>query len=180
MSERTGWAVRWATAGAAVLFGATALLAQGGGVLDKLTLDDGLLSWDGVRLGMTIPQIERRVGATVAIQKSKEAGCPVWIAEAEHHGILLTIGFPSPKPSGKVESIRVRFDSALTMASGRDLATALRAKFPDLQWLPPKEPAGIKEEDDLEPDYSVSGKEPQIVRLYPRESLVLGKASCIG
>jgi len=180
MSQRTRTAGRWATAGGLALLGVTALLAQGGEALDKLTIDDGFLSWDGIRLGMTIPQIERRVGATVAIQKSKEPGCPTWIADAEHHGLSLTIGFPSPKPTGKVEYIRVRFEGNLIQASGADLVAALHKKFPDATWQAPKEPAGITEAEDLEPDFAVPGKEPQTLRFYPREAMVLAKSSCLG
>ena len=172
MAERNRTASSWASWSLGVVLVSGALLAQGGGeALDPLVLDDGLISWDGIRLGMTIPQIERRVGATVAIQKSPEPGCPTWIAAAEHHGLSLTIGFPSPKPSAKAESIRVRFEGNLIQASGPDLVAALLKKFPDARWLPPKEPAGITVEDDLEPDFSIPGKEAQVVRFYPREAI---------
>jgi hypothetical protein len=182
--RRTAW--RWATLVAAVALGAlggAALWAQndpGGQALERLTLDDGLITWDGIRLGMTIPQIERRVGATVAMQKSKEPGCPTWIAEAQHRGLSLVFGFSTPKPSGKAEWIHVRFEGDLVMASGAELVAALKQKFPGAQWLPPKEPAGIAESEDLEPDFSIPGKEPQVVRLYPREALVLAKSACLG
>jgi hypothetical protein len=180
MNEPTRRVRAWSTGVSSLVLGAAALLAQGGGPLDRLTVDDGLLAWDGIRLGMTIPQIERRVGATIAIQKSKEPGCPLWIADADHHGLGLTIGFPSPKPSGKAEWLRVRFGSELIQVSGRDLVEAFKAKFPTAEWLPPKEPAGIAEEDDLEPDYLVPGKEPQVVRFSPREAMILAKRACLG
>ncbi len=180
MSERRRTAGRWATVSGAALLGVTALVAQSGEALDRLTIDDGFLSWDGVRLGMTIPQIERRVGSTVAIRRSKEPGCPVWVAEAEHHGLSLIIGFPSPKPSAKVEWLRVRFEGNLIQASGADLVAALHKKFPEATWQAPKEPAGISEGDDLEPDFAIPGKEPQAVRFYPREAMVLAKSSCLG
>jgi hypothetical protein len=178
---RTAW--QGVLVAALVALGATAGIGQQAGqqtdALDKLSLDDGLLMWDGVRLGMTIPQIERRVGATIAIQKSKEPGCPAFTAQAEHHGLSLTIGFPSPKPSGKAEWIRVRFEGHQIQSSGVDLAASLRQKVPGVEWVPPAEPAGIPESDDLEPDFAVPGKEPQVVRFYPRESMILAKKSCL-
>ena len=164
---------------ALVALGATAGIGQQTDALDKLSLDDGLLSWDGVRLGMSIPQIERRVGATIALQKSKTPGCPTFIATAEHHGLTMTIGFTSPKPSGKADWISIRFEGYQIQASGADLVASLKQKIAGVEWLPPAEPAGITEADDLEPDFAVPGKEPQVIRFYPRESMLLAKKSCL-
>lgn len=174
---RTAW--RGTALVALVALGATAGSGQQQDALDKLTVEDGLLAWDGIRLGMSIPQIERRVGATIAIERSKEGGCPAYVARAEHHGLSLTIGFPSPKPSGKVEWLMVRFEGHQIQASGADLVASLKKKIAGVEWLPPAEPAGIPESDDLEPDFAVPGKEPQVVRFYPRESMLLAKKSCL-
>lgn len=174
---RTAW--RGTALVTLVALGATAGGAQQQDALDKLTVEDGLLAWDGIRLGMSIPQIERRVGATIAIERSKEGGCPKYTARAEHHGLSLTIGFPSPKPSGKVEWLMVRFEGYQIQASGADLVASLKQKIAGVEWLPPAEPAGIPESDDLEPDFAVPGKEPQVVRFYPRESMLLAKKSCL-
>ena len=177
-------ATRTATYGVAlvtlVALGATAGIGQQADALDKLSLEDGLLMWDGVRLGMTIPQIERRVGATIAIQKSKQPGCPSFTAEAEHRGLSMVIGFTSAKPSGKADWISIRFEGYQIQSSGADLVASLKQKIAGVEWLPPVEPAGITEADDLEPDYAVPGKEPQVVRFYPRERMILAKKSCLG
>jgi hypothetical protein len=152
---------------------------QGTDPLDKLELDGGLLSWDGIRLGMTIPMAERRTGQTLAIEKSKAGGCPAFIAYADQHGTSLTLGFASPKPSGKIEWIEVRFEGYQIQASGSDLQASLHRKFPDAKYIPSTD-AGVTESDDLEPDYAIPGKQPQQIRFYPREKMILGTASCMG
>jgi hypothetical protein len=180
MRERIRTAGNGAVLLVLVALGASAGIGQQADALDKLSMDDGLLTWDGIRLGMTIPQIERRVGATIAIQKSKQPGCPAFVAQAEHHGLSMTIGFTSPKPSGKADWISIRFEGHQIQSSGADLVASLKQKIAGVEWLPPAEPAGIPESDDLEPDYAVPGKEPQVVRFYPRESMLLAKKSCLG
>jgi hypothetical protein len=165
------------------------LLGLGGGVATRsaaqppddplfgLGLADGRLEWDGIRLGMSLVAAERRMGATLALDRNAEGNCPAFLATADRNGITLTLGFPAAKPSAKVEWIRVRFRGSQLMFSGPELADALRRKFPGARWV--ERVAGLAEEDDLMPTYAIDGKEPQAVRLAPRDWMVLTRASCL-
>jgi hypothetical protein len=138
------------------------------------------LGWDGLYLGMSLVQAERKIGTTLAIDSGPGGECTKFVAVAERHGLRLTLGFPSPKPGARVQWIQVRFEGAQVLAAGPDLAVSLRAKQPGATWIQPDSPAGLLEEEDLSPAYSIPAKQPQVVRFEPRESMILAFASCDG
>jgi len=157
------------------------LAAQSGQALSKLALEEGLLSWDGIRLGLSLVQSERKLGLTLALSKNPETNpCAKFVTEAERGGLTLTLGYASPKPGAKIAWLRVRFEGEQIASSARDLAAELRARFPGAEWIHPAAKPDLVETDDLSPTYLIPGKEPQAVRFAPREWMELAAPSCFG
>jgi hypothetical protein len=179
--RRRAGIVTCALAVAAALCGASRAAAQptSGTPLAALELEKGKLGWDGVQLGMSLVQAERKLGVTLALDRGSLGPCPAYVAVADHHGLTLTLGFANAKPGAKVEYLGVRFEGAQVLASGPELAAELRAKIPTVEWLRPAEPADLIEEEDLRPTYLVPGKKPAVVRLLPREALILAEPDCL-
>lgn len=164
------------------LDGAPRLAAQGvaSNVLSRLAIEDGFLAWDGLRVGMSLVQAERKLGVTLALERHREASCPAWIANADYRGQSVTVGFPSPKPGAKIQWIRVTFRGALVQAGANELVAAIHERLPSAVWVPPGEQPGLTEADDLEPDFAIEGKEPQGLRLAAREWMILATRACLG
>lgn len=162
--------------------GAPPIAAQGGQALSKLAIEDGYLSWDGIRVGLSLVQSERKLGVTLALSKNPEANpCAKYITEAERGGLTLTLGFASPKPSAKVAWLKVRFEGDQIASSASDLAAELRARFPTAEWIRPANQPDLVETDDLSPTYTVpGGKEAQAIRFAPREWMELAAPTCFG
>ena len=180
------WRAKWlGTLGLAAMLvatGAPRLTAQDAspGLLARLSVEDGYLSWDGLRVGMSLVQAERKIGVTLALDRNRDQPCPVWVANADFHGQSITVGFPTPKPGAKIQWIQVRFRGALVQAGANELVPALHSRLPEAVWVPPAEHPDLAEADDLQPDFTLEGKEPQALRLAPREWLVLSTRPCIG
>jgi hypothetical protein len=151
------------------------------GLLDLLEVEGGKLGWDGIQIGMSLVQAERKLGVTLALDKGVASGCPAYVAGGQRRGASLTLGFPSPKPGAKIEWLRVRFaGEAQVVATGAQLAAALRDKHPAAQWIPPGDQPGIAEADDYTPAYTIEGKEPLAVEFVPSESMTLALRRCLG
>jgi hypothetical protein len=182
-SQRT-WIRRAATAAALVVAvgGASPLTAQTGQALSKLAIEDGFLSWDGIRLGLSLVQSERKLGVTLALTKNPETNpCAKFVTEAERGGLTLTLGFTSPKPSAKIAWLKVRFEGEQIASSGSDLVAELRSRLPGVEWIRPANQPDLAESDDLSPTFTVpGGKEPQAIRFAPREWMELATPNCFG
>jgi hypothetical protein len=180
--RRANWLGTLGLVALLVATGAPHLAAQGASPdpLARLAVEDGYLSWDGLRVGMSLVQAERKIGVTLALDRNRDQPCPVWVANAEFHGQSVTVGFPSPKPGAKIQWIQVRFRGALVQAGSKELVPALHSRLPAAVWVPPADHPDLTEADDLQPDYTLEGKEPQALRLAPREWLVLSTRPCIG
>lgn len=184
MTRRRIWIRRAVAAAAlAVAVGAASpLSAQTGQALSKLAIEDGFLAWDGIRLGLSLVQSERKLGVTLALTKNPEPNaCAKFVTEAQRGGLTLTLGFASPKPSAKIAWLKVRFEGEQIASSASDLAAELRARFPGAEWIRPASQPDLAESDDLSPTYTVpGGKEPQAIRFAPREWMELSTPNCFG
>lgn len=141
-------------------------------------VEDGRPGWDGVRLGMSLVQAERRLGATLALaSRGTRPVCSSFAAEAEHHGMRLTLGFPSARPGAKIESLWVRFEGQQVAASAAELVVALRRHVPSASY---RARPGLAEADDPTPTYllTADGRGPA-VRFVPREGMLVAAAPCI-
>jgi hypothetical protein len=155
--------------------------ADGGDLLAALDAGGDKLGWDGIQLGMSLVQAERKLGVTLGLEKGVSKGCPAFVASGTRNGVTLTMGFPNPKPGAKIEWLRVRFGGeSLVLASGPELAAALRAKLPEVAWIAPADQPGATEAEDYTPAYRVPGKEPAVVEFVPRESMTIAYERCAG
>jgi hypothetical protein len=154
--------------------------------LAGLEIEDGRPGWDGIRLGMSLVQAERRLGTTLAVaaRSSQDAAgapvCSAFAAEAERDGLRLVLGFPTARPGAKLESLWVRFEGEQVRASAEQLAAALRRRSPQAAY---RGPAGGAEADDPRPTYLLplapETKTADAVRFVPREGMLLAVADCL-
>lgn len=146
-------------------------------------LDVGPAGWDGIRLGMSLVQLERRLGVTLPV--SPGAGQPVcsrFATRGDYHGYRVVLGFSAAKPGAKLESLWVQFSGAEAGASASALATALRHRLPQAAYqLDPKDPAE-SEAADPRPIYALSGPpgEPAaVIRFLPRDGALIALRACL-
>jgi hypothetical protein len=134
--------------------------------------------WDGIRIGMSLVQLERRVGETLSVTPG--SGTPVcsrFASRADYEGYRVVMGFASAKPGAKLESLWVDFDGEEASAGAADLEAALRRRLPaasELRDATP--PAGSGRPAAV---YLLPGEPPVVVRFVPREGLLIALRSCL-
>lgn len=169
--------------GAALLAGA--LVAQTTSPpLERLETGDGKAGWDGVRLGMSSVQVERRVGVTLAMQLAEKGAaaastCKAVTVTVERGTLWLTLGFPSAKPAAKLQSIYVHFEGYQVAARLEALVTELKTLVPGVSYLPRRSAAGQAEGDDPTPAYLLPGDGGYAARLVPGDGLLLTLRDCL-
>lgn len=143
-------------------------------------LDVGPPGWAGIRLGMSLVQLERRLGVTLSV--SPGAGQPVcsrFATRGDYEGYRLVMGFSAAKPGARLESLWVQFGGAEAGASAPALASALRSKAPQAAYLiDPKDPAA-SEAADARPIYSLAGEPAAVIRFFPRDGALIALRSCL-
>jgi hypothetical protein len=142
--------------------------------------------WNGIRLGMSLVQLERRLGTTLPV--SPGAGQPVcsrFATRGDYDGYRLVMGFSAAKPGAKLESLWVQFGGAEAGASAPGLAAALRRRVPQAAYqLDPKDPAE-SEAADVRPIYTLPGRTVQtgepaaVIRFFPRDGALIALRSCL-
>lgn len=129
--------------------------------------------WDGIGIGMSLVQLERRVGETLSV--SPAAGTPVcsrFASRADYQGRRIVMGFATAKPGAKLESLWVDFEGEEASAGAADLAAALRQRVPAASEL--GDAAGT-----AEATYLLPGEPPVLVRFTLREGLLIALRGCL-
>ena len=150
--------------------------------LAKLEVAGGKAGWDGISLGMSSVQVERRTGVTLAMSESAAASsagpCRAYMVSVERGTLRLTLGFPSSKPGAKLQSIYVHFEGYQVTAKQEALVQELKAKIPGASYLPQDLTPPPAEADDPAPSYLIPGSE-LAARLVPGDGLWLTLRSCL-
>ena len=173
---------RWGLGIAGTLV-AGALLAQATETpLARLEAAGGKTGWDGITLGMSSVQVERRTGVTLAMQSSsgasKAGSCRAYTVSVERDTLRLTLGFPSSKPGAKLQSIFVQFEGYQVTAKLEALVKELKEKVPGASYQPPKMTPPPTEADDPAPTYLIPGSE-YAARLVAGDGLWITLRSCL-
>ena len=153
--------------------------AEGADPIPLFEVEDGQPGWDGVRLGLSLVQAERRLGTTLALApRGSRPVCSAYAAETERNGIRLVLGFASARPGARIESLWVRFEGEQVAANGADLVAALRRHAPTATY---RARSDVAEADDPEPTFLLGGEgRGAAVRLVPREGMLLAGTACLG
>ncbi len=150
--------------------------------LERLQVDGGKVGWDGITLGMSSVQAERRAGETLAMRAAEGASpptCQTYTVSVERGTLRLTLGFPSAKPGAKLQSIFVHFEGYQVTARVEALVAELKAKAPGASYLPRSGAAARTEHDDLAPAYLLPGDGGYAARLLPGDGLLLTLRDCL-
>ncbi len=161
--------------------GAATLAAQATeSPLARLEIGAKRVGWDGIELGMSLIQVERRSGQAIAIEPTGKPGCQAATVNLDRNTLQLTLDLNGVKPGAKVERIFVHFEGYQLAAKREDLVAELRRLAPAAVYLPPADDPGMTEADDPRPAYAVPGAADPVVRLLPRFGLVLASRGCLG
>ena len=172
---------RLSKAAIAVLWLPALLVAQATeSPLARLRVEGEKVGWDGVEIGMSVVQAERRVGTSLALSRSSSTRCPGYSVDVEHQAVRLSLGFPSNKPSAKIESIYVRFGGYQTLAKRAELAAELKRIAPGATYFAPSQFPELKEDEAANPTYSLPGEPGYTVRIEPGAGLLLTRKECLG
>lgn len=171
--------MRWAGAGGLLI--AAALSAQPSETpLARLEVTAKKVGWDGVQLGMSLVQTERRVGQTLALDATASGRCGEYKVDVERNTLRLTVGFSGLKPGAKIETIFVRFEGYQVLAKRDELVAELKKLAPGALFIPDPNHPDISEGESAEPRYSIPGAVGAEAKLTPGGGLLLAMAGCLG
>jgi hypothetical protein len=183
MLNRSGWT------GLAVLVTLGILAgAAGPGAAQQAADEDPLaglevsaegVGWSGVHLGMSLVQAERRFGTTLALEAGSKGKCGKFVAGAERDGLNLSVGFASPKPGAKIETLYVQFEGYQVAADAQHLIASLRRKAPEARYLADPDLPDRNESNDPSPKFEVDGKIPVVIHLRTRDGLMISRRDCV-
>jgi hypothetical protein len=181
MTGTRGWAAgAIGTVSVLVTFGVAAAPARAADPLDKLEISARRIGWDGIELGMSFVQAERRFGTTLPLTESPNGRCGRFVSGSERGGLSIQVGFPTTKPGAKIETIFVRFEGQQVTADVAALVAALRARAPDAVYVPDPDLPGSGEADHPAPTFElVRGEETWAIQLRPRDGLLLARRDCL-
>jgi hypothetical protein len=172
--------------GAAMALAAGALVAQAAeSPLQHLEAGEGRAGWDGIALGISAVQAERRVGATLAMEpaaKGTAMPCEAFTVTVERGTLRLKLGFPTAKPGAKLQSIYVHFEGYQVTARPEALVAELKARIPGATYLPEggsSSAANPTEADDPTPTFLLPGAQEYVARIAPGDGLLLTLRSCL-
>lgn len=169
-------------AGLSLFFGSVAALAAQATETPLARLEVGAkrVGWDGIALGMSLVQVERRSGQAIAISPTGKTGCQAASVQLDLNTLHLALDFNGVKPGAKVERIFVHFEGYQLAAKREELVAELRRLAPQATYLPPADNPGMLEADDPRPAYSLPGAAGSALRLMPRFGLLLASRACLG
>ncbi len=137
------------------------------------------LGWAGIELGMSLVQVERRVGTAIALQEVASASCGPWRTRFDRDGISVEVGLETAKPSAKVVWMRVSFEGYQIVARAPDLVRDLRQRAPEARYRPRSEFGPNDPNEDPAPVFELerAGKR-FVIELLPREGLTIRLEPC--
>jgi hypothetical protein len=160
--------------------GAASLLAQASETpLARLVVSDKRVGWDGIELGMSVVQVERRLDTSLALSATKRS-CGAFLVDVERNTLRLTLGFPSAKPGAKVESIYVNFEGYQVLADRDKLVAELKRVAPAATFLPSAREPELTEATAPNPAYSLGVPGDFVAVVEPGAGLRLTTGACAG
>ncbi len=138
------------------------------------------VGWQGLLVGMSYVQAERRASSTLPLTERRGARCGSFVSGAERGGLFLQLGFSGSRPGDKIETIFVRFEGYQIAATTRELVESLRQKSPNVTYRPDPAAPDAEEADDLAPVFHVeAGKETYAIQLRPRDGILIARGGCL-
>jgi len=181
MTEARGWGVGAIGAMSVVMsLGLAAAPARAADPLEGLEITAKRIGWDGIELGMSFVQAERRFGTTLPLTENPNGKCGRFVSASERGGLSIQVGFPSTKPGAKIETMFVRFEGQQVTVDAAALVASLRAKAPDATYVPDEDLPATTEADHPAPSFELTrGDEHWVIQLRPRDGLFLARRDCL-
>jgi hypothetical protein len=164
----------------AMAVGAAGVFAQATETpLARLVVEGKKVGWDGVELGMSVVQAERRLGTSLALTAAGRP-CAAYVVDVERGTLRLTLGFPSQKPGAKIESIYVNFEGYQVLADRDRLVAELKKVAPAAAFLPSSREPELTEATAPNPAYSLGVPGDYVAVVEPGAGLRLTSRACSG
>lgn len=172
--------MRWKFGIAGAMLAGSLLAQATESPLARLEAKAGKVGWDGISLGMSAVQVERRSGITLAMQSNPVAAdaCRAFVVTVERGTLRMTLGFPTSKPGAKLQSIFVHFEGYQLAAKREALVRELKERLPGAAYSAPRVPPSPAEADDPAPAYLVPGSD-NAARLLPGDGLWITLRECL-
>ena len=138
---------------------------------------DGYLGWNGIMLGMTVDQVEERVGFELDARPYRATeGCRGVGANIEYRDLSLFLCFRGEFSKQQLALIFVRRPGPCPL---RDIVQQLKAAVPRLKYQPsPKDPH-VSESDSPKPLYVLAQDPDQGVLVGPTEGIWITYANLL-
>lgn len=141
----------------------------------QLHLERGKLAWDGVRLGMTLRQLEGVVGEHVPLPRPPEVdfGCNIDLTEGRVLGQRLRFELDGSDSTSRLSAVWLLLDKRAGELHARDMVAALRSRFPRMQYVPKRDAPGVTEATDPKPIFRLAPGAFALVT--PEEGIYFGE-----
>lgn len=147
--------------------------------LARLRLDPKHTGWDGVELGMSFVQAERRAGTTLPLTEVPTAECGRYRVQIERDTLRLTLGFPSAKPAAKLDYLYVHFEGYQVLAKRDELVAELKRIAPGVVYFAPAATPEVAESEAAVPTYALPGEAGFAIRIEPGAGALLTRRDCL-
>jgi hypothetical protein len=153
--------------------GAPPALARGGELraIERIDRDVDALSWGGIRLGMTVLEVEEVLRTRLPISEvpRTDLGCAAdYGTTVRHKGVALGLGFDRPGRSGRLRELTL----ILPGPAREELVGAVKDRFPGLRHVSPRSEPDLPERDADRPLYRTSFGD--LVHVLPGVGVSLG------
>lgn len=137
----------------------------------KIDREEGTLAWGGLRLGMTVSEVEKVLGQPFPVSEvpRTDLGCEAdYGGTVRHKGMSVGLGFDRPGRGGRLREITL----ILPVVDRDDMVLAVKDRFPNLRYVPASTLPDLAEGDSNEPLFRIGSGE--LILVHPGVGVSFG------
>jgi hypothetical protein len=145
-----------------------------------LSSDSQGLRWNGLKVGMTLRQLEQTNGSPIDPKAMHTNLCGGVSVRRMVHGREVDIDLVGSRGEETVAGIFIPLADAEKSMARAELGAALRHRIADLQYKPSRHEPALSEAANPWPVYQLKGKPEMVIFLKPGEGVYIGLEACLG
>ena len=149
-------------------------------VFGVLSVDKQHLQWHGLKVGMTLRQLEHVLGTKISFKEVDGNLCGGIMVQADHRGRKLEFDLVGGEGKETLAGIFIPFVDSEKALPLRDLVTTLKKRIPSVIYLPSRHEPNVKEADNLLPVYLLKDRREMAIFLRPGKGFYVGFEGCLG
>jgi hypothetical protein len=149
-------------------------------VLGALSVDKQHLRWHGLRIGMTLRQLEHVLGSKISFKEVDGNLCGGVMVQANHRGRKLEFDLVGGEGKETLAVIFIPFVGSEKALPLGDLVTTLKKRIPSVIYQPSRHEPNVKEADNLLPVYLLKDRPEMAIFLRPGKGFYVGFEGCLG